>query len=383
MNLQERQVRYKAIEEYRKRPLLVYATSTRAGVRAQMAGDVVREFTDQIAALPEATEIDVLIHSTGGDALAAWKLMSILRERFNDVSVLVPFMAFSAATLFALGANKIVMHPHASLGPIDPQISIPKPDGGLRSFSYEDVGAFLRFLSTEVKISEQVHVSAVIEKLFSVVDPLTVGAASRASELSSSVGERLLLMHMTRPEDKSRAKQIAQNLNKSFFAHGDAVSRTTAKELQLQIATEDTELEKLIWEAYLGIEAYMELRKPFNPLQHYLSDPAGLAALQPPAPVLIPPNAPAQVAQQVWQAAAQQAMQGLANAAVEVDYSVVNAIVESTRTASEFRTKGKLSAFRNNKGEIQLSGTDSESAWKCVQPTSAPAPVKAQVAQAM
>jgi hypothetical protein len=43
--------------------------------------------------------------------------------------------------------------------------------------SYEDVGAFLRFLATEVKVTEQVHVSAIIEKLFSVVDPVHVGAA--------------------------------------------------------------------------------------------------------------------------------------------------------------------------------------------------------------
>jgi hypothetical protein len=306
------------------------------------------------------------VHSTGGDALTAWKLMSILRERFDNVAVLVPFMAFSAATLFALGADEIVMHPHASLGPIDPQISIPLPDGSRREFAYEDVGAFLRFLSTEVKISEQVHISAIIEKLFSVVDPVHVGAAKRASELSSSVGERLLLMHMTASEDKSRAKQIAVNLNKSFFAHGDAVSRSRAKDLQLAIAAEDVTLEKLLWEAYLGLESFMDLRTPFNPLQHYLRDAQGAAALRPPAPVVVPPNSPPQLVQQVWQAAAQQAMQALTNAGVEVAYSLVNAILESTRVASECRTSGTLTASRNVNGEIQLSGTDRESGWKRV-----------------
>ena len=366
MELAERRGRYEAIEDYRRRPLIVYATSTRPGVPSQMAGDSVREFIDQIDALSDADKVDVLVHSTGGDALAAWKLMSILRERFDNVAVLVPFMAFSAATLFALGADEIVMHPHASLGPIDPQISIPLPDGSRRQFSYEDVGAFLRFLGIEVKISEQVHISTVIEKLFSVVDPVHVGAAKRASELSSSVGERLLLMHMTGSEDKTRARQIAENLNKSFFAHGDAVSRSRAKELQLKVADEDARLEKLVWEAYLGLESYMELRTPFNPLQQYLRDPNGAAALRPPAPVVLPPNAPPQLAQQVWQAAAQQAMQGVANAAVEVGYSLVNAVLESTRFASEFRTSGTLTASRNMNGEIQLSGTDRESGWRRV-----------------
>ena len=363
MELGERQVRYGAIEAYRKRPLIVYATSTRPGVPARMAGDAVRGFIDQIDSIKTSTEIDILVHSTGGDALAAWKLMSILRERFDRVSVLVPFMAFSAATLFALGADEIAMHPHASLGPIDPQITIAQPDGSKRSFSYEDVGAFLRFLVNEVKISEQVHVSAVIEKLFSVVDPLNVGAAKRASELSSSVGERLLLLHMTGSEEKAKARQIAENLNKSFFAHGDAVSHSRAKELQLPIAAKDKKLEGLIWEAYLGLESHMMLRHQFNPLQHYLNDPNGIAALRPLPPLSLPPNAPPEVVQQVWQASAQQALENLTSAPIEVEYTIVNAVLESIRIASEFRTTGKLSAFRNVNGEIQLSSTDTASGW--------------------
>jgi len=247
-----------------------------------MAADAIRELIDQIEAVGDAKEIDILVHSTGGDALAAWKLMSLLRKRFTHVGVLVPFMAFSAATLFALGGDEIVMHPHASRGPIDPQISISQGDGKtMRQFAYEDVGAFLRFLGDEVKVTEQAYVSAVVEKPFSVVDPVHVGAAKRASELSSSVGERLLLMHMTELEDAPRAKQIAENLNKSFFAHGDAVSRKSAKDLQLKIADDNPALERLIWQAYLGLESYLQLRQPFVALQHYLADPAGAAAVQP------------------------------------------------------------------------------------------------------
>lgn len=367
MQLTDRCVRYKVIEGYRKRPLVVYATSTRLNVNAMMAGDAVREFIDQLDALPaETKQVDVLVHSTGGDALAAWKLMSILRERFERVSVLVPFMAFSAATLFALGADEIVMHPHASLGPIDPQIAIQQPGGSLRMFAYEDVGAFLRFLSEEAKISDAKHVSSVIDKLFSVVDPVHVGAAKRASELSSSVGERLLSLHMKGPKGKIRAKQIANNLNKSFFAHSDAVSRTRARELDLKVAPDDKKLEQLLWEAFLGLESYMELRKPFIALQHYLADPQGLASLQPPAPVVVPSNTPPPVAQGVWNAVAQQAIQNATGNAVEVPYTLVNAVLESTRLASECVTKGKLSAMRNVNGEVQLSGLETESSWKRV-----------------
>ena len=182
-----------------------------------MAADAVREFVDQINAITDGDSVDVLINSTGGDALAAWKLMSLLRERFANVAVLVPYMAFSAATIFALGADKILMHPHASLGPIDPQIQIKLPDGSMRQFAYEDVGAFLRFLTSDVKISEQAHLYPVVERLFSIADPVYVGGAKRASELSADIGERLLSMHMKEDDDHKRARQIAENLNKKFL----------------------------------------------------------------------------------------------------------------------------------------------------------------------
>jgi hypothetical protein len=375
MNVEERRASYKAIEDVRERPLIVYATSTRLislspqmiNVAGMMGGDAVREFIDQMDTIPNAKQVDILIHSTGGDPLAAWKLMSMLRERFQKVSVLVPFMAFSAATLFALGADEIVMHPHASLGPIDPQITVAMPDGKGRRFSYEDVGAFLRFLSSEVKITEQVHISDVIEKLFTVVDPVLLGAAKRASELSSSVGERLLLMHMRATKDKARAKQIAENLNKSFFAHGDAVSRSRARQLNLKIAPDNPELEKILWRAFLAIESYMEMRKPFAPLQHYLADPQGAAALAPPASISLPANTPPQLAAQIWQAAANNALQNAGNRGVEVDYTLVNALIESCRASTEFRTRGKISAFRNMTGETSISITDSETGWKHVE----------------
>jgi Serine dehydrogenase proteinase len=369
--------RYKAIEAYRKRPLIVYATSTRWGVDAKIAGDQVRELIDQIDAIDNtATSVDVLLHSTGGDPLAAWKLMSVLRERFATVGTLVPFMAFSAATLFALGADEIVMGPHASLGPIDPQLTTPQ-----RSFSYEELGGFLRFLREEVKLTEQMHVASVIEKLLATNDPLIIGKAKRASELSTVVGERLLLTHMKAPEDRAAAREIAHNLNKSFFDHGDAISRGRARELKLKVAPDDRTLEGLIWDAYLGIEAYMQFRTPFNPVSHVLADPAGAALLAPSAPLALPPNAPQQMVQALWNQVAQQAVANLAGAGTEIPYALINGIIESPRRASQHRTVGRLSVSRHVGGDVQVAALVTEGLWAEVAiPVAPPAPVIAPVA---
>jgi hypothetical protein len=212
-----------------------------------------------------------------------------------------------------------------------------------------------------VGITEQAYTTSGIDKLFSAVDPINVGAAKRASELSSTIGERLLRTHMA-GEDKLQAKEIAENLNKTFFAHGDAVSRTRAKELRLKIADSNPEFESLIWQAYLGIESHLQLRVPFDPLQHYLTDPAAVASLAQKPPITLPANTPPQIAQQVWQQAANQALQNQ-TPAVEVPYMNRNALIESTRVASEHRTEGKISGAVMPGGEIRMSIVTSYAAW--------------------
>lgn len=366
MEIQKRIEQYKAIEEARGRPLIVYATSTRANASAQMAGDAIREFIDQIDAINSTDAVDVLIHSTGGDGLTAWKLMSVLRSKFDEVGVLVPFQAFSAATIFALGANEIVMHPHASLGPIDPQITVRNSDGTTLQFAYEDVGAFLQFMVEEGKLTEQAYVSSVLEKLLSTVNPLSVGAAKRASDLSSDVGARLLTMHMSSAEEKPRVTDIAKDLNKSFFAHGDAIPRDRARDLGLKIANSDEEMEALIWQAYLGIESFMELRQPYNDLDIFLSDKNAADSLKPLAPLQLPANAPQAVQQQAWNAVAQTAITAAQQAGHEVPYSTVQAVIESPRCASEYRTDGTVGAVRVAGGQIQISKTQLKSCWRAV-----------------
>lgn len=363
MNIAERVELYKKIEDYRKRPLIVYATSTRGGVIAHIASDAVRQLINQVDRIDGGNSVDLLIHSSGGDALAAWKIMSILRERFKIVNVLVPYMAFSAATLLSLGANEIVMHPHSSLGPIDPQITLTLPDGTKRQFAYEDVGAFLRFISDEVGITEQSYTRPLVDRIFSAVDPLVIGGAKRASELSTSVGERLLKLHM-KDGDKDAARQLAEKLNKSFFAHGDAVSRTRARELNLSIAKDDPILEKLMWNAYLGIEDYMELGKPFDPYQHYLSNPEAKTTLTPPSPLIMPPNTPQQLMENVWNNVVQKAINNLSQPAIQVDYLLIHAIIESVRISSEYYTKGTISATRLIGGELQVSMVTNEGGWR-------------------
>lgn len=68
------------------------------------------------------SNLDVLIHSPGGYAEAAESLVQQLRGKYTSIRFLVPSFAKSAATMFVMAGNEILMDTDAEVGPIDPQM---------------------------------------------------------------------------------------------------------------------------------------------------------------------------------------------------------------------------------------------------------------------
>jgi ClpP class serine protease len=66
--------------------------------------------------------LDIILHTEGGEALAALQIARAVKAHPAKKTVFVPYFAMSGGTLIALAADEIVMSEHAVLGPIDPQI---------------------------------------------------------------------------------------------------------------------------------------------------------------------------------------------------------------------------------------------------------------------
>lgn len=249
MAIAERLALYRKLEvEERKRPLLVYVTNERPGVPSRIAGDVLPEIMDQLERLPGNTkELDFLVVSNGGDPTVAFRIMTLLRERVDQITVLIPQAAYSAATLLALGADKIIMHPNGNLGPVDPQIQI-RTNEGSTEFSSVDVTAFLRFVKEEVGLTDQKHLGTVFQTLCNQIGSVPLGYSTRALQLSASLGQKLLRMHLKGPDAEQRASTIADSMCKDFFDHGYAVGRKEAKQLGLEVENASQTVEKLIWD---------------------------------------------------------------------------------------------------------------------------------------
>ncbi len=365
MSIATRLPLYREIEALRGCPLIAYVTSTRPNAQGDMATDAIPELLDQLLALPpECKQVDLLVVSLGGDPTVAWRIMTLLRDRVKKVGVLVPQAAFSAATLLALGADEIVMHPCGNLGPVDPQIRVMRKTDGKKpeviSFGSEDLAGFLNFVRQNVGLSDQEYLRSTFELFCKEVGAIPIGIASRGARLSLSLGVKLLQMHMRDDAAKQKATAIAETLNKEFFHHGYPVGRKEAREIGLKVVEPKADLEQKMWALWTDIEAELECRCPFNPMQEI--EKAGKAGpLFSPTPLLnMPANMPPQLAQQVLNKVLQQ----ISIVEVEpVGYSITAALVESSRCASAYVTKGRIFARRDHEAKISLNTVVTSAKW--------------------
>ena len=78
-------------------------------------------FEDLIYDADPGIDLHLLLYSPGGDGETAVRLVRAAQARCRELTVIVPDIAKSAATLLAMGAHHILMAPASDLGPIDPQ----------------------------------------------------------------------------------------------------------------------------------------------------------------------------------------------------------------------------------------------------------------------
>lgn len=86
-------------------------------------------FEELVYNSPADRDMHLMLASPGGDGETAVRMMRAAQARCRELTVIVPDVAKSAATLIAIGAHWILMSPSSDLGPIDPQFQFP--DGSL------------------------------------------------------------------------------------------------------------------------------------------------------------------------------------------------------------------------------------------------------------
>ena len=119
----ERQRQLQLLSEVRERDVLVMASDLDVDDPKIMINQSdILPITDQLAGL-NGNKLDLILETPGGIGEIAEQIVRIIRDRYDDVAVIVPGAAKSAGTIMAMSADDILMDDASALGPIDAQMS--------------------------------------------------------------------------------------------------------------------------------------------------------------------------------------------------------------------------------------------------------------------
>lgn len=272
------------IQKQRNSHVICYLTSLRPNAPgAGIASDAVRVFFDHLLMLPKrpVPQLDIFICSNGGDGTVPWRLISLFREYGKRVCVLVPYRAYSAATLLALGADEIVMHPFAEMGPIDPTVQnefnpVESSTNRRLGISVEDVKAYISFVKLTFGITHEDELVKALEILANRVHPLALGNVERFLAQSRMIATKILRTHMHDASEDHRIEEIVETMASKLYFHGHPINRREAREeLKLKVAEDvPAKLEDAMWSLYRLYETWMKNNQVFDPMIE-------LGALQP------------------------------------------------------------------------------------------------------
>jgi len=193
----------------------------------------------------QVDRLSLFIKSDGGSGQAALRMVNLLRRYVKHLTVLAPLECQSAATMLALGADRILMGPLAHLSAVDTSLthdlSPIDRDNDRVSVSNDELLRVIRLWTEQAKDSTQNPYQA----LFPYVHPLVIGAVDRSSALSTRICEEILSYHM---QDLERAREISNILNSGYPSHNYPITLREAKRIGLKVESMDDAVNGLLFE---------------------------------------------------------------------------------------------------------------------------------------
>lgn len=273
----DRKPLYAELAKQRNSAVLSYVTGDRTNLQTVIAPDAIDLMGDLLDHYEGSKRISLFLYTRGGDVLASWSVVKLLREFCDELEIIIPLKCHSGGTLICLGADQIVMTKQSTLSPIDPSINSPinpqmpgHPEMSRMSLSVEDVAGFIEMAGDEGKLKGQENFAQVFTKLADNVHPVVLGRIKRARDQIQDLARKLLQAHM---DDEKKIKEIIKILCTEAGSHDYMIYRKEGRaDLGLNIETPSMDLYKLIRAIYQDIRKELELDKPFNPAIGLVAD---------------------------------------------------------------------------------------------------------------
>jgi len=198
-----------------------------------------------LRSIGKSERLSFFIKSDGGSGQASLRMVNLLRKYVKRLTVLVPLECESAATMLALGADKILMGPLAHLSAVDTSLthdlSPIDRDNDRVSVSQDELQRVVRLWQEQA----QERASNPFDALFNHIHPLVIGAVDRASALSTKLCIEILSYHL---KDKKKAEKISNTLNSSYPSHSYPITLQEAHRIGLNVEPLDEQINQRLFE---------------------------------------------------------------------------------------------------------------------------------------
>jgi hypothetical protein len=232
----------RGIEEILGGPLITYWNSHRGSV---CDNDVIA-FYELLEAIGKQETLYFYIKSGGGDGEASLRIINLLRQYCDELVAVIPLECASAATMLAIGANRMIMGPMAHLTAVDTSLThnlspIDQRDNRKVGVSLDELQRVIRLWNEEKKDES----SNPYSDLYQYIHPLVIGAVDRADSLSVMICEELLSYHM---DDEENIKEISNILNSKYPSHSYPILKREAEKIGLKVVEMANDVHSLLLE---------------------------------------------------------------------------------------------------------------------------------------
>ena len=207
---------------------------------SRIANEDVVAFYQTLKSSAKSKTLNFFLKSDGGSGEGSLRIVNLLREFYDKINVYVPLDCASAATMLALGADKIIMGPLAYLSAIDTSITheLSPLDEKFNDKVSVSQNELSRVLALWEKNKQEKDINPYAE-LYKYVHPLVFGSVDRATSLSIKITTDILSYHV---DDVKEAERISNHLNSDYPSHSYPITIRQAKKIGLKVEEMDSKM---------------------------------------------------------------------------------------------------------------------------------------------
>ena len=268
-------------------PVLTMYYPDDASIEAEDVGVLYQQLRQQgLAPARPLSALNVVLHTTGGDANASYRLAQLLRDFAGKVTFIVPEQAYSGGTTIILAGDRVVLAHCAVLSPIDVGLYYggTEADTGEERLEPVAMDHYIAMASdAKVKIESALQEqgisdagSAVDEALMTAMvdnpeNAMRIGTYYRQRNIAETYARHLLENYMLKNSDPVQVQKVIDGLITQAPDHEFDLDYHLCSDIGLVVSEADQKLsdlsKKLVRVLERATEANIICERKFNNLQ--------------------------------------------------------------------------------------------------------------------